>query len=342
MKSPGLLFCYLLLGFPLFYFVYKFGNPEPIAHDYFQYCRLYKDLDIGNVNAPFNMRLLGAFFVYLLYHKVNLFYETQTAFDYWTQFGFLKQVFFCAVFFNYLCVCATCVVIHKISRLFAGQLLSFASGMLYLLGFGTIFYCLMPLTEACAILLFAVFLFFYTKKSRWAHLVIALLIFQREYLLLVIALMALLDSVRLRERYYARVLGTAVVAFIAYFTLRQTCFYTPALEFQISPADSVRRLFHWNFPAAEYVRQTLLTMNIAVIYLGILVWKKLKVLSIDGHQLLHVSLQFVMVNIGSIAGGHGNNNGRYFYLVVPLLIVYCLKEIGPILSPESRGEKVIS
>ena len=76
----GLFFLFTLLSFPLFDFVYKFGNPEPLAHDFFQYYRLYKDWDIDNVNAPFNMRLVGAFFVHLLY-RCNLYSDTDTAFD---------------------------------------------------------------------------------------------------------------------------------------------------------------------------------------------------------------------------------------------------------------------
>src|SRR5690606_21863224 len=132
-KSDFILFSiFLLLSFPLFYFVYKYGDPEPLAHDFFQYYRLYYNWDWHNVNAPFNMRLVGPFFVHLFY-ELNLFYDTAVAFDKYVSWGFLKQVYFNAVFFNWLSVAATCVVIYQTVQRQLGQvLLSFGSGLLFL------------------------------------------------------------------------------------------------------------------------------------------------------------------------------------------------------------------
>src|ERR1043165_4427803 len=113
--TRDLLLCavFLCLSFPLFYFVYKFGDPEPISHDFFQYYRLYLNWDVHNVVAPLNMRLVGPFIVHVFY-KLNLYYDTDTAFDMYSGWGFLEQVYFNAVLFNWICVALTSVVIYGI------------------------------------------------------------------------------------------------------------------------------------------------------------------------------------------------------------------------------------
>src|SRR4051812_31126964 len=133
-------FVYALLAFPLFYFVYKFGNPEFGTNDFFDYYKLYYNWDIKNVDAPFNMRLLSSFVVYLL-NKTGLHYDTMTAFD---KFDLSKQVFFNAIFLNYLYIVSTCAVIFlTVKKHLQNSLLAFTSGLIYLMGFGILFYELM-------------------------------------------------------------------------------------------------------------------------------------------------------------------------------------------------------
>jgi hypothetical protein len=332
---------YTSLAFPLFYFVYKFGNPEPIAHDFFQYYRLYRDMDFNNVIAPLNMRLAGAFVVNLFYNA-GLSYNTQIAFDAWAEQGFEKPVFFCAVFFNFLCVSATCLVLFRIARRYAGTYLSFCAGLLYLFGFGTVFYGLMPLTDAFSILLFALFLYSYLKKSYVALLPLLLLILQREYLILAIFLISLLDFITSRSRYHLYCTVFSILCFAAYFILRKTVFYNSALDFQTRPESLWKGLTSINFPIAEFVRQTFLTMNLVFVYLGVVLWKRFNRHPVNGFELLKISLLFVQVNLLSFAGVLGNNNGRYFYMVVPLIIVLIIREVAPILQalaePQPSGK----
>src|SRR4051812_41245299 len=98
---------YFLLIFPLFYFVYKYGTPNFGLKDFYDYYKMYKDWDIEHTEAPFNMRLVSSFFVYLM-NKAGLYYDTETAYD---VLGMDKHVFFNAVFFNFLCVVTTCSVL---------------------------------------------------------------------------------------------------------------------------------------------------------------------------------------------------------------------------------------
>ncbi len=321
-------FIYGLLAFPLFYFVYKFGDPEPLAHDFFQYYRLYKDWAIDNTNAPFNMRLVGSFIVHLFYQG-GLHYDTITVFDKYQGWGFERDVFFCAVFFNYLCVVATGVYLFFILRRISSQpLLAFTGGLFYLLGFGTLFYELMPLTDACSVLLFTVTLHFYLRGSYYALIPLILLLFQREYVFLALGLMALMDYFPERKRYYLHVLFSCVVLMIGFIVLRKTIFYTSALDFQLSLSFVWKTMTGQPFPWLTYLKQLVMTLNIFIIYLAVVTYKWSRSLSIHRFELLKMVLLFLQVNLLSYAWALGTNVGRYFYIIVPVVIVSLVKEIN--------------
>jgi hypothetical protein len=303
-----------------------------LAHDFFQYYRLYKGLDYSNVIAPHNMRLVGAFFVFVFY-KLNFFYNTEAAFDAYGSWGFLKQVYFDAVFFNWICVVFTCVIIFKILRKQGlRSLLCLTGGLLYLLGFGTIFYGLMPLTEACSILLFSLFLLFYLKGSYWALFPLVLLILQREFLLLDIAILAIMDWMRSKDPYKMRFGAAAIASFVIHLTLRKTIFYNSALDFQTDPQYMFQNLLNPQVSWPMYFRQFILTANIFLIYLGLLFYKNLKGHLIDRFALLKIVALLLFVHLITLSGGHGNNAGRYFYLVIPLVIIQLILEAAPLLD----------
>lgn len=323
-----LYFFFLILGFPLFYFVYKYGDPEPLAHDFFQYYRLYFNWDIGNVNAPFNMRLAGASLVHLFY-ELGFSYDTVIVFDKYASWGFLKSVFFCAVFFNYLCVAATCLQLYiTIKKHVGGFLISLFGGVLYLLGFGTVFYELMPLTDAFSVLLFAIGFHLYLNKSYWVMAPIMVLIFQREYLLMALGLMAFMDLIKNREkRFYFTMLIAATISFLIYYVLRKTVFYTPALDHQASTGFLMDTFMQFKLPDFDFIKQTAMTMNLFFIYLAVVFYKRFKGLETDKYNLLIVFLIFLQLTIICLAAGHGNNMGRYFYLIVPYVIFQLIKEV---------------
>src|SRR5436190_6574260 len=155
---------YCLLASAPFHFVYKFGVPDWTANDFLSYYDLYKNWDIHHTEAPFNMRLLSSFFVHLFY-RAGLHYDTLTAFD---KFPLDKHVFFDAIFFNYLCIVLTCTVIFYTGlKYLKDSLLSFTAGLVYLLGFGTLFYEFMPITDASSVLCFALIFHGYMSKKYW-------------------------------------------------------------------------------------------------------------------------------------------------------------------------------
>lgn len=336
LKFSFLLPLFLLLSYPLFYFVYKFADPEPLAHDYFQYYWLYKDFDYGRVIAPHNMRLVGAFFVYLLY-KLNFFYDTVSAYDTYQDWGFLKQVYFNALLFNYLSVAATCVVLFQIlQKQFQSVLLSFNGALVYLLGFGTLFYELMPGTDAFSVFLFSLSLYCYLEKKYVIILPLVLLIFQREYILIVFSTLALMDLYKTKNRYFLMVFVVSTLCFVIYYVLRKTVFYTPHLDHQASPGHFWDSMIQPHFAFGTYFKQLVLTLNVFFIYLGVLIYKKWNKLSIDGFSFLKLMLLFVQINIISYLAGHGTNCGRYFYMVIPLVIYEMIRESYPMLRDKQN------
>ena len=337
LNSIFLYLIFLLLGFPLFYFVYKFGDPEPLAHDFFQYYWLYKDFDSGRVIAPHNMRLVGAFFVHLFY-KTNFFYDTATAFDKYEAWGFLKQVYFNALLFNYLSVAATCLLLYQLLiKHFKNVLFSFCGALLYLLGFGTIFYELAPLTDAFSILLFVIAFKAYLDKKLYILIPLLLLIFQREYILIALGTFALIDYLYHKDLYFLKVVFACTLFFVIHVLLRKTVFYTPHLDYQASGDYFSSNLFHLNYSLSSYLKQLVMTLNLFFLYLGIVLYKKIKGLSFDGFSLIKILILFIQINLICHLAGHGTNCGRYFYMLTPLIIFILMKEVIPALT--TKGTK---
>lgn len=317
---------YAALAFPSFYFVYKFGDPIEIAHDFFQYYRLYNNWEWSNVNAPFNMRLISSFFVWL-FHQSGIFYDSPAAFDKYIAMGFDKQVFFSAVFFNYLTVAATATVIYFTTLKYFNQIsLSIISGALYLLGSGILFFELMPCTDAFSVLLFALLIHAYRARSFWIYPGLLASVFQREYILLAFILIAGMDYLAERRSFFSRVGIAAALCFVVYFVLRKTLFYTPALSFQTSPDNLWQNLWSPPFDLLPFLRQTLLTLNLLLLYGGILAYKIIYNLPFNRRQALLILLLLIQIIIISFAANLGNNAGRYFFIASPLILFELVSE----------------
>lgn len=330
MKFPRIVLLtgvYFMLAFPLFYFVYKYGDPGFGLSDFFSYYKLYESWNIGAVDAPFNMRLLSSFCVYLL-NQAGLHYNTEIAFD---SYDLSRQVFFNAVFFNFLCVVGTCTLLFNlVYKHLKDTLLAFLSGILYLLGFGTLFFELMPITDALSVLLFCWTFMCYLKRSYIMVVPLLLLIFQREYVFLAMGLVGLVDFLKYRQRFFLITVGLTVICFLIYYVLRKTVFFTPTYDHQASASfflDSVTKL---KFPLWPYLKQTLMTINIFLIYIALILYKKWRRLPFDDFAFLKIILLFIQINIISFAAVFGNNTGRYFYILVPMVIFYLVVELKPL------------
>lgn len=315
---------YAVLCFPLFYFVYKFGTPFLGMIDFYDYYKLYQDFDFRSADSPLNMRLVGSFFVYCM-SKTGVFYNTATSMD---NSQFDKVVYFNAVFFNYICVVVTSALIFRISWRQKHTILeSFLGGMLYLLGFGTIFFQLMPLTDAFSVLMFAIILQLYINKNPYIVIPLLLLILQREYLFFAVALIALMDYYKYRLRFYMLVFIVSVLCFLVYFVLRKMIFETERYAYQTNFKQIIESVFHDGFPLGAFLRQTIMTMNLFFIYLALVAYKYFKKIPFNKFEFYKIMAVLIQLIILSFLLGLGNNTGRYFYFLSPLIIVMLLNEM---------------
>lgn len=334
LKLNSVLFLYyLLIAFPLFYFVYKYSTPYGGMIDFFDYYKLYESMDIHAADSPLNMRLLSSFFVYVL-NKTGLVYNTITQID---NAPFQKSIYFNAVFLNYLWVVLTCIMIYHLARK-RGQsvLLSLFMGTLYILGFGTIFFELMPLADAMAVFLFTVFLWYYYRKSSWVVIPLFLLIFQREYLLLAIILLSFLDFWKTKDRYFLYNVVLSCLFFGLYVLLRKLYFETPRYAHHTSGTFMMNAIIKNHFPLLPFVRQTVMTLNISLIYLGVILYKKVNGLSFQKYEFYKITLLFAQIVVLAVLLGLGNNTGRYYYMVLPLVLLIIGDEVMGLLGSSEK------
>lgn len=329
------LLIYVLLTFPMFYFVYKFGILLGGYDDAKSYLKLFENLNSKDVPAPFNMRLLSSTCIHII-EKFGFVYDTECSID---TYDFVKKSFFFSnIFFNFICVTLTSFSLFLIFvKLNYSRFLSFFLGTLFLLGFGTIFYLMMPGVDSLSVLIFTWIVFHYVKKSYWIIPLFLLLIFQREYYFLVFMVVASMDYLKNnRNVYYLHIFLLSIISFLIYYGLRKTIFFTDRWNFQTSPEFLIKSFFSFNIPIYPLVKQTLMTMNVYFVYLFILLYKKYKGLEINKH-FLYISLMILLqITILSFAATFGNNNGRYFCLVIPLILYYIAVEISSFLKVEIK------
>jgi hypothetical protein len=158
------------------------------------------------------------------------------------------------------------------------------------------------------------------------------LVFQREYIFLAFGIITLMDYWKYREKYYLHVLAMSVVSFGIYYVLRKTYFYTPLYDHQATAGYFLQSLFEIRFPLFTYLKQTLMTLNIFILYILLVVYKKINKLQIDRFNFWKLIFLFLQINVISFVAAFGNNTGRYFYILVPIVIFQLAKEVKPILT----------
>jgi hypothetical protein len=322
--NSALIGIYALLSFPLFYFVYKYGSPYLGMIDFFDYYKLYDKMDFKGASSPLNMRLVSSFCVYCL-SKTGFYYNTACQVD---GAPFSKVVYFNAVFFNFMCVVCTCVMLFHLAKKNGNSvLMSCVAGLLYILGFGTVFFELMPLTDAFSVLLFTIILFYNSKKSYLVFIPLIVLILQREYVLMAFGLMAFLDYFKYRNKYDLYTLLVSILCFAAYIILRKAIFETPRYAYHTSPEFMLGSLSTLHFPILPFIRQTFMTLNIVCIYGFIIGYKFVKKIPFDAHGFYKIVFLFAQLLILTFLLGLGNNAGRYFYILIPFVILQLISEL---------------
>ena len=234
MKYFFLYIFFLILSFPLFYFVFKFGNPDNIAHDFYHYYPLYDDFDFIKSPPPFNMRCIGAFFIYLIHQTIS-YPDTETVFQY-NPFGFKESVWFSAVFFNYLILAATALLIFLCYRSSFHQnnqkstVYGLMAALLFYFGYGILFFDLMPITEAFSVFLFSLALYLLKHRSKFIWLTLPFIIFQREFLLVLLMIYVILEVKRFKIRFTGLFVIISILLLAFYVLLRNYYFLNPYLD----------------------------------------------------------------------------------------------------------------
>jgi len=331
------LLIYFFLSYPLFYFAYKFGNPDFGNTDFYQYYFLYKDWEFSKVISPFNTRIISSFLIYLL-NKTGLFYSTEI--NYHNSY-IDQQVYFNAIFFNYICLVFTAFVVFKmINTFFKNMLFAFITGLLVFLGFGALFYSLNPLTDSFSYLLFSLIFFFYLLRNYLLLPLLLMAVFQREYIFFVMGLISLVDAIYYKneKKYFLIVFFSSLFCFLLYYVLRKTLFYTPDFSNQLNFKNLFTTLFHPHFPGMSYLRQSLLNQNILILYGCIILYKIRKKISYNRVYLLISILLVAQSHFISLASNLGNNCGRYFYITLPVFLYYIAYEAYPLLSGYLKTE----
>ncbi|HEY1047257.1 MAG TPA: hypothetical protein VGF79_12505 [Bacteroidia bacterium] len=324
------LLIYVMLAFPMFYFAFKFGVLLQGYKDAESYLKLYENLRSPDVEAPFNMRLISASIIHVM-DKIGLMYNTECSIDAYPQFD--KSLFFNNIFFNFICISLTCFSLFKIFvKLKFNVLVSFMAGLFYLLGFGTMFYLMMPGPDSLSVLIFTWIVYHYINKSYWTIPLFALLILQREYFFLSFMVISIWDYLKFRNKYHLHIFLINIACFLIYFALRKTIFHTHHWAHQTKVDILIKNLLNSDLQLVPLIKQSMMTMNVYLIYVFILIYKKMKGLSINKHYFIMTILMLAEITVLSYAATFGTNNGRYFYLNIPFFLYLMLMELKPFYS----------
>ncbi len=309
---------FILISYPVFYYTYKFYNPNLGGKDFYFYYPLYKNLDITHTEAPFNMRLISSLIVYLFYN-VGFYYDTTISFQ---NQHIDQRVFFNAIFVNWISIVITIKLIFQCIYKKTRELwFSFSISIIFLTGFGTIFFLFSPISDGVSILLITITYILYKKKNSLLYLLYILLLFQREFAFIIFGILAFVDFISSKDKFYIFQLILNILLFFTYIILRKTIFYTPLYSNQIQEDTFIISLLSIHIDTWAFIKQVFLSQNIYFIYLLILIINYKYKLSINKKHIYTLLLFIFTTFIISRIAVANNNMGRFLYMFVPILII---------------------
>lgn len=313
----------IILAYPLLYYVYKFYSPDFGGNDFYFYYHLYKNFDVSKTEAPFNMRLISTFIVYI-FNKTGWYYHTYIQYK---QNNIEQSVFFNAILVNWLSVVITTYLIfHHLFYLYKKMLLALLSSLFYTFSFGTILFCLNPNTDGFSILLITITFILYKKQSNNVYFMYPLLLFQREFTFIILSIISFFDIfyASKKNRYHIIQLILSTLFFITYYLLRKTLFLTPMYANQITESGFMHNLFQISLNIPDFLKQALLTQNIYFIFLFLLMLNGKKNIQLNTNNLiLLLTFIFITFIISRVAVAN-NNMGRFLHMFSPILIIQML------------------
>jgi hypothetical protein len=333
------LFSYLLLSYGLFYYAYKFGSPDLQGlKDYEEYEKMYETWDIEHIESPFNTRLVSAYVIYSV-NKLHLSYDTDIAYTNELQ---KKQTYFTALLVNYIFIIINAWLIFVyIKKYGLNEVWSFAGGLMFLYSSSTLFFYLNPLTEAFSAILATLVFISIQRKNFYFIIPLLLAILQREYLFFMFGLFAVLMLwyEKADRGYYLKLLGSTLVAFIVYFILRKTIFYTPQHADQLSFSAYLGNVTRLYVSVGTYIKQSLVIQNTLVIYYSVIAYKWITKQKINQKGLVIISAFIIQMIIIAQLASLGQTIGRLLFFCSPLLIYSLLLEVRQSNLLISKDEK---
>jgi hypothetical protein len=325
----------------VFYYAYKFGSPIVSGQiDYFAYYKIYSTLEISGVDAPTNMRLISSFLVNLFYNS-GLQYDIPIGYDVPSS---EKAVYLASILVSFLASVLTSAIIDSyLKRKTENELIAFVGGSLFLFQYGTVFWGATGLADAFSTMLFALALVFYLNRSFWVLLFLALAIIQREVILIAFAALTFFDALyqawkskKYKIDYPTKVFFATLICFIGYIVLRDTVFYTERWAGH-TDVSAYARIFNYpEFSLGQYLRGSILSQNVFILYLALLIFKRSNAFSFDTHRLWLVTGVFLSINLVCFLLIVLPQAGRYFFIASPMLVIFFAEELNGYLGASSK------
>ena len=196
----------------------------------------FYDFDFIKSPPPFNLRFIGALFIFLI-HQIIPYPDTETFFQQ-NPYGFKESVWFSAIFFNYLILAATALILFLCYRSSFHQnnqkstVYGLMAALLFYFGYGILFFDLMPITEAFSVFLISLALYLLQHRSKFIWLTLPFIIFQREYLLVLLMIYVIMEIKRFKIRFTGLFVIISILLLAFYVLLRNYYFLNPYLQHQ--------------------------------------------------------------------------------------------------------------
>lgn len=318
------LFLLLIASYGFFYYSYKFYQPYGGGVDFFEYYKIYVNpLDFDEASSPFVFRQLSAIFVNFFY-EIGVYYSSDIFF---INKNIDQRVYFSAIFVNYLFLVFTSwlvgfVAIDILNKLkFSDQLMA---GFLCFMSFHSLSNVLTGLTEGVSWALIVIgFLFYIRNYTILTVIIVFLSVFQRETIIIFFGALSFFSIIFRRkiDTHNLTVLICSVIAFFCYITVRILSGAT-GYEGQLSYVTIINNFLSFSV-GSDLIKQGFLSQNILVmttILFFICAFRCKN--SVVNRDFLCVLMAGFVIFLFCIAAGIGNNIGRVFGVITPILAVY--------------------
>jgi len=333
LKYLAVIGVFFLLAYPSYYQEYKYGDPAISGQaDYYEYYKMYKDLDFESVAAPTNMRVISALVVHAIY-KTGLYYPVEICFS---NPQYDQAVYFSAVMHNFLAGIITCFLIFFLVYKNSGNfILSILMGAGYLLSYSTVIWGSGGSVDGFSIMWFTIGLTLIEKKSFWVIPFISLTIFQRDVVLIAFGVFTFVSFFHAYiyekkiSKYSLYVFFTTLISFIIMVWLRETIFHTSDRWSGYTNVDFYGNVFDFpDLTIGRFLRGVIFSQNTFFIFLMFLTYKIRKRIAINKEKFYQLILFFITMSVICLLLKVLHEIGRYFNMASSAIFVYLGHEIN--------------